>query len=62
MYHYFRGNETGSTSVFEGLKEEVGHLPKKVLIVFEDLERVNQEDAVKKSWLFPSFWLEIQSG
>lgn len=48
VYHYFRGNETGSTSVFEGLKEEVGHLPKKVLIVFEDLERVNQEDAVKK--------------
>lgn len=48
VYHYFRGNETGSTSVFEGLKEEVGYLPKKVLIVFEDLERVNQEDAVKK--------------
>lgn len=48
VYHYFRGNETGNTSMFKGLKEEVGQLPKKVLIVFEDLERVNQEDAVKK--------------
>lgn len=48
VYHYFRGNETGNTSIFKGLKEEVGQLPKKVLIVFEDLERVNQEDAVKK--------------
>ena len=48
VYHYFRGNETGNTSMFKGLKEEVGQLPKKVLIIFEDLERVNQEDAVKK--------------
>lgn len=48
VYHYFRGNETGNTSMFKGLKEEVGQLPKKVLIIFEDLERVNQEEAVKK--------------
>lgn len=48
IYHYFYGIQFGNASIFVGLKEELAKLPKKVLIVFEDLERVGNEEAVKR--------------
>ena len=48
VYHYFYGIRSGNASVFEGLKKELKRLPKKVLIVFEDLERIGNEEAVKR--------------
>lgn len=48
IYHYFYGIRFGNISTFVGLKEELAKLPKKVLIVFEDLERVGNEEAVKR--------------
>ena len=47
-YHYFYGIRSGNASVFDGLKKELKRLPKKVLIVFEDLERIGNEEAVKR--------------
>lgn len=48
IYHYFYGIQFGNASIFVGLKAELAKLPKKVLIVFEDLERIGNEEAVKR--------------
>lgn len=48
VYHYFCGNQFSQTSIFSGLKTELGKLPKKVLIVFEDVERVGDKESIKR--------------
>lgn len=48
LYHYFRGTDSGNTTAFTGLKKELNSLRQKVLIIFEDLERVSEPNAVKK--------------
>ncbi len=48
VFHYFYGIQFGNVSVFGGLKKELAKLSKKVLIVFEDLERVGNKEAVKR--------------
>lgn len=48
LYHYFRGADSGNTAAFTGLKGDLKSLNKKVLIIFEDLERVSEPNAVKK--------------
>lgn len=46
--HFFYGSDIGNASAFVGLKRELGNLSKKVLIVFEDIERVGNPQAVKQ--------------
>lgn len=48
MYHYFQGIQPGNSSVFTGLVDELRKLPKDVLIVFEDLERVGKKEEIKR--------------
>lgn len=48
IYHFFLGNQFSQTSIFTGLKSELEKLPKKVLIIFEDVERIGKEDELKR--------------
>lgn len=52
IYRYFQGWKTGKSSIYEELREKVNQLPdnKRILIVFEDLERVKDAEAIKKIW------------
>lgn len=48
LYHFFRWPGANRTSALVGLQQELHKLPKSVLIVFEDLERVKDAEAVKR--------------
>lgn len=48
LYRFFRGYDANQTSALLGLKGELEKLSKKILIVFEDIERVNNAEAVKR--------------
>lgn len=39
-YYLFRGTDSSQVSAYDGLKKELQHVSKKILIVYEDLERV----------------------
>lgn len=47
-YYLFRGTDSSQVSAYDGLKKELQHVSKKVLIVYEDLERVKNPEMVKK--------------
>lgn len=42
------GNETGLSASYEGFRRELGKLDRKVLIVFEDIDRILQQDTIQK--------------
>lgn len=47
-YYLFRGTDSSQVSAYDGLKKELQHVSKKVLIVYEDVERVKNPEVVKK--------------
>ena len=47
-YYLFRGTDSSQVSAYDGLKKELQHVSKKVLIVYEDVERVKNPVVVKK--------------
>ena len=48
LYYFFRRGDSSRTSTFESLKTSLDTLPKKVLIIYEDLERVGKPDLIKR--------------
>ena len=52
FYRYLQGWNSDYTSTYDELKTKIEHLPenRKILIVFEDLERVKDPEAIKKIW------------
>lgn len=48
LYYFFRRGDSSRTSTFESLKAALDTLPKKVLIIYEDLERVGKPDLIKR--------------
>ena len=48
VYYLFRGTDSSQVSAYDGLKKELQHVSKKVLIVYEDVERVKNPEVVKK--------------
>ena len=48
LYYFFRRGDSSRTSTFESLKTALDTLPKKVLIIYEDLERVGKPDLIKR--------------
>lgn len=52
VYHFFRGSQPGTATAIEGLKRELAYLDKGVLLVFEDIERAGDAEAVKKLLAF----------
>lgn len=48
LYNYLHDWKSGNITAYEGLQKELCELNKKVIIIFEDIERVNHPDAVKK--------------
>lgn len=48
LYYFFRRGDSSRTSTFESLKTALAALPKKVLIIYEDLERVGKPDLIKR--------------
>ncbi|WP_337744887.1 P-loop NTPase fold protein, partial [Megasphaera sp.] len=48
LYYFFRRGDSSRTSTFESLRTALAALPKKVLIIYEDLERVGKPDLIKR--------------
>lgn len=48
LYYFFRRGDSSRTSTFESLRTALATLPKKVLIIYEDLERVGKPDLIKR--------------
>lgn len=42
------GNDTGLSASYEGFRQELGKLNRKVLIIFEDIDRIFQQDTIQK--------------
>lgn len=48
LYYFFRRGDSSRTSTFESLRTALATLSKKVLIIYEDLERVGKPDLIKR--------------
>lgn len=48
LYYFFRRGDSSRTSTFESLRTSLATLSKKVLIIYEDLERVGKPDLIKR--------------
>lgn len=48
LYYFFQRGDSSTTSTFESLHEELSGLSKKVLIIYEDLERVERPEIIKR--------------